>query len=426
MVTADFNRNNPARQGAGRTKRKPHESNHDRLGRILDSVDTGLLVDTLEAYHQTGRPGYHPKSMIRAYFAKMVLRVPFVKGLLSNLRTDDRLRDTIGFGTDVPSEAAMSRLVTRLKAHQDMVDDCIAQLIRAIAAEIAALSPVDDTGQPLPKVGEILAADSTLFEAFANPHSGADPDARHGYKNSARSKDGKPILRYGYKMQLICDAVHDFPLGFTINPGDKNDYQTFPGALEKTLETHPWMEPKYITCDAGYDSDAVHRLLDSKGIAPVIDIRKPGADDGLYHGIYSANWRPVCMGQVDMEYVETDPKTGEHLFRCRKGGCHKLGEGLVPNCVTELRVDPHEHPRVVGQVVRNTPFWDWLYSFRMSVERMFSSLKFSRGLEGAITIGMAKVKLFASLSILTYLSTMLEHLQRGEYDQRRQMAFYLG
>ena len=79
----------------------------------------------------------------------------------------------------------------------------------------------------------------------------------------------------------------------------------------------------------------------------------------------------------------------------------------MPDCDSEVWEGPMENLRVVGIVWRGSKDWKSHYAKRMSVERIFQSLKHSRGSERHVVRGMEKNRLLASLSILTYQATVL-------------------
>ena len=124
-----------------------------------------------------------------------------------------------------------------------------------------------------------------------------------------------------------------------------------------------------------------------------------------------------------MEYVRTDPETGHHLFRCPAGGCplKAKNSGAVLYCDSEVWEDPTENLRVVGLIWRGGEEWKEHYSKRMCIERVFRSLKHSRGLEGHMVRGLAKIRLLASLSLLTYQATVLAKLRTGDFKNFRKM-----
>ena len=410
---------------------QPPKSGYGFLSAILDSLDGRPILDALHQYRRTGRKGYSLRPMWRAYLAKFILKIRYNNQLLERLRGSRKLREVCGFGEEVPSESTLSRFVSRLADHQDLVEQCLVNVTEELRGLVPAVKQREGRqDQPLPPLGAVVAIDSTLFESYANPnrrtlnHTVSDLDARWGLKNSAKAKDGKKEWGFGYKMHLVSDATHGVPLSFTITPANEGDSTQLPGLVNKALGSYPWIEPGAFLADRGYDSLTNHKFLFDLGIIPVIHIRKPTADDGLYDGIYSKEGKPVCIGQESMEYVRTDSKTGAHLFRCRGEGCPliTLGTRATTHCDSEVWERPEDNLRVLGPLPRFTAAWKRLYSQRMSIERIFRSLKHSRGLQGHCVMGMRKIKLLATLSVLTFQATALARLHAGDADRMRQMG----
>ena len=77
--------------------------------------------------------------------------------------------------------------------------------------------------------------------------------------------------------------------------------------------------------------------------------------------------------------------------------------------------------RVLGTVWRGSEEWRRHYAKRWSIERIFRSLKHSRGLEGHRVRGQAKIRLLASLSLLTYLATVLARIRADDFENLRTM-----
>ena len=134
--------------------------------------------------------------------------------------------------------------------------------------------------------------------------------------------------------------------------------------------------------------------------------------------------KPTCMSGETMEYIRTDPETGAHLFRCRTEGCPLKTQGpkAITHCDTEVWERPEDNLRVLGPLPRFTAAWKRLYSQRMSIERIFRSLKHSRGLERHCVMGMRKIKLLATLSVLTFQATTLTRLKAKDPDRMRDMG----
>ena len=187
-----------------------------------------------------------------------------------------------------------------------------------------------------------------------------------------------------------------------------------PGGILDLSQTNSLKGPVPI-----YDSLPNHRLLLQKGITPVLHIRKPTAEDG----VYNKDGFPVCLGTEAMVYAGTDPETGHHLFRCRAEGCplQEKNNGMH-HCDGELRVDPEENPRVLGPLPRFTKTWKDLYKQRMSIERTFRSLKHSRGLEQHCVRGMKGILLLAAMTVLTYQATVMASLKAKDTEKFRRMT----
>ncbi len=249
-----------------------------------------------------------------------------------------------------------------------------------------------------------------------------------GFRNFLRHRaDGGEEWAFGYKMHLVSDGVHGVPLGFTITPANVHDSTELPTVLRKTMGTYPWLEPAVMLADRGYDSLTNHRVLTKLGIIPVIHIRKPTAKDGLYDGIYNAEGIPTCMGGQAMEYIRTDSETGAHGFRCQPVGCPLKANGTkaIRHCDTEIWEAPDANLRVLGPLPRFTEAWKRLYRQRMSIERIYRSLKWSRGLEHHCVRGMKKIGLLVTMSALSFQATVLARLKAGDFDGMRKMQVKL-
>ena len=409
-----------------RTVQSP-KSGYGFLSAILNDLNDEPLLNVLQDYRHTGRPGYPIRAMWRAYLVKFLLKIRYNNQLLERLRGSRKLREVCGLGDAVPSESALSRFVTRLADHQQLVEQCLVDATEELRGLVPTVKQREDRqDQPLPPLGMVLAVDSTLFLTYANPNRKvvSDPDARWGVKHTSKAKDGDTEWGFGYKMHLVSDATHGVPLAFTVTPANENDSTHLPAVTRKVLAAHPWIEPGAFLADRGYDSLTNHKFLFGLGIIPVIHIRKPTAKDGLYDGIYAESGKPTCMGGEAMDYVRTDPETGAHLFRCSAGRCPLKTQGTkaTTHCDTEVWENPKNTLRILGPLPRFTAAWKRLYSQRMSIERIFRSLKHSRGLEGHCVRGMRKITLHATLSVLTFQATAMARLRAGDVDRMRRMS----
>ena len=386
------------------------------LRSILDQIDDSDLIAALAPpparNGRTGRPSYPTRALFRARLAKDLLNIPYVVELVERLVHDQGLRDICEFDDTVPSESTFSRFYKRLEAHQPLVEECLNHLTDALR-------------EHLPDLGESVAIDSTSIEAFANPNRKVviDPDAKWGVKHSSRnnSKDGTEWF-FGYKMHTLADADHGIPLGFIITPGNTNDGNMFALTLDKAMSTHEWLKPRYVIADRGYDYKKCYQAAVDRNMVPIIHIRdtKAKGSSPVYDPVAGA---PMCLGKTPMEYVRTDPETGQHLFRCPKGGCHlkPKSNGAWRYCDDEVWEDPADNLRVLGVVARASDEWKEHYAKRQSVERLFGSLKRSRNLEDHSSRNISRMRLHATLSLLAYQSTALARIMQDGIKDMRQM-----
>ena len=282
----------------------PPKSGIGFLAANLDGLDDQPIIDALQSYRHTGRPGYPVKAMWRAVLTKLLLKIRFNNQLLERLRGSRKLRQVCGFADDIPSESAFSRFTTRLADHEDLIEQCFISGNNEMKDLLPTVKHRENgQDQPLPPLGAVTAIDSTLFETYANPNRKIvkDQDARWGVKHSSRTKEGKKEWGFGYKMHLMSDATHGVPLAFTITPANANDSTQLQTVTNKMLNDYPWMAPGAVLADRGYDSLTNHQFLYGLDIIPVIHIRKPTADDNLYDSIYTKEGKPTCMSGKTMD-----------------------------------------------------------------------------------------------------------------------------
>ena len=411
MISAEFN--------APAAFKQAPTSGYGFLESILDSLDDGPILAVLSEYRRTGRAGYPIPAMWRAWLSKYILGVRYNLELLDRLRGSKTFRQICGFLDAVPSESALSRFTTRLMNHQPLVKECLT----GATSGLRDLLP-GDKDQDREPLGGTVAIDSTLFPSYSNPNRRnlSDLDARWGLKHSSKSKEGKQEWGWGYKMHLLSDANYGIPLDFIITPANESDSPQLPLVVGKAKRTHAWLQPEYLLADRGYDAQSNHQFLVDQGITPVIHIRTPGKGK-LHHGMYTTEGSPVCMCNVAMEYVRTDPESGRHLFRCAGGGCQlKMNREKSPvHFNAEVWEDPVNDLRVIGVLPRVSEKWKALYRLRMSIERVFRSLKHSRGLENHCARGMGKILLHATMCLLTFQATALARVKAGDIVNMRRM-----
>ena len=118
---------------------------------------------------------------------------------------------------------------------------------------------------------------------------------------------------------------------------------------------------------------------------------------------------PTCLGQTEMEYIRTDPDTGNHLYRCPPGGCARRQTVLgYAACGDEAWEDPEQKVRRFGsRIRRGSPERHTAYHKRWSVERVFSRRKDPGRLERHKYFGLRRVSAHARLQMLLSLAERL-------------------
>ena len=388
--------------------------------KLLAVLDDAALIDRLQAYRPTGRPGWPLPALWHAYLASFFLDLPHTNALIRRLEDDPALQAVCGFDRELPTRRTFNRFIRRLAEHTDLVAGCFHAL-------------TDQFRELLPGFGDEIAIDATAVRSYSNGNKKnkvtglpSDPEAAWGVKHSAQSKH-KDSTEYffGYKTHAVVDATYDLPITFKVTAGNRNDSPELPAVIDQAYDTFNWFKPSVALADRGYDAHTNFEYLYlDHGIDPIIHIRKPTADDGPYDGIYNEDILPLCLGNVPMEYVGQDGQGG-HIFRCRSEGCH-LKDGLhagIRHCDTVIVEDPTEHLRVLGgQTRRGSPEWDALYNKRWGVERVFKSMKESRRLEEHCVRGLKHITLHAVMSTLTYQASALVQALAGNLDGMRWMV----
>ena len=322
------------------------------------------LVQELEKSHETkGRHGYPARDQLCVFLLQFLLNRRYNSHLLNHLSDSPKILAACGIN-EVPSEYAYCRFKKKLAAYSEMLDDIYNLTLRDLAREIIRLKKAGVIPKKIPRLGQYLAIDATDIPAYAkyrpphcnapdeanctvkhrshcdNPDSGkcakhkpcADPSAKWGYR-TPKAKSGKTAVAegeeakewfFGYKGHAVCDAVYGIPLHMELCPANESESTKFVELLDITLERHPWLKPKFVLADKGYDALPNFQHALERGAIPIIAVRRPQKDKTTgkrqFDGIYGEEGRPLCVGGQPMDYIGTDPE-GSHHFRCPTGGC---------------------------------------------------------------------------------------------------------
>ncbi len=159
--------------------------------RVLEALVAEKLLMTVERERWTGRKGYSRRGMWSALIAGLLHQCRSLAELVRLLERDKDTRTVCGFSKGaIPSEDALGRFLKKLVRHQELLEECFADLVERLR-------------ELVPGFGRKLAADSTDIKAYSNGRRAnpSDPDARWGCKGasqkSGKVKKGKDRQRPG-------------------------------------------------------------------------------------------------------------------------------------------------------------------------------------------------------------------------------------
>ena len=219
----------------------------EKLSSALAALPDDQIVEALTA--ATGRPGYGARTLLRAYLASFFPNTTSISAALRLIADDPRLAAVVG-GT--PTKYAVSRFVSKLAEYPDLLEQVTASL-------------TSDISEFLPRLGQIVALDSTDLKAWSGSMR-SDPDA-----NSSAKLDTKGKLKwwYGYKAHVICDAEYELPLVSYVTRASDSDFKQVEPSLARLTES-----PMVVLADAGYDSEANRRIIERHNAMPIIKRNK--------------------------------------------------------------------------------------------------------------------------------------------------------
>lgn len=393
------------------------EKSNDRLVMVLEALDAEKLLLRLERERWTGRKGYSRRGMWSALIAGLLHQCRSLAEVVRLLERDKDTRTVCGFSQGaIPSEDALGRFLKKLVRHQELLEECFADLVERLR-------------QLVPGFGRKLAADSTDIKAYSNGRRAnpSDPEARWGCKGASQKsgevKKGKGRDLYywfGYKLHLLVDAVYELPVSFVLTPANEADTREMAPLLEKAGVDRPQARPQAVIADKGYDSQSNYQLIFGKyQAAPIIPIRE--REEMQLPDICNAKGTPTCYSGLEMVFWGRD---GNYLkYRCPqvvgKGACKSRFPctNSPYGYVLKLAIgnDPRRHP----PVPRESQKWRRLYHLRTAIERINSRVKGLLGLRQITVRGIAKVTVRSLLSLLVMLAIGVGMAQRHRWKELR-------
>jgi IS5 family transposase len=363
------------------------------LSAILASPEVVRLIGELQETRQTGRPGYPLRSMVGMALAKSMYAIPTWTRTVALVREHPALAVVIAPDGDVPSVYACYRFTAKLRAHTDMLEECIAGVLK----ELKKRNPL---------LGWDVAIDASDMPAYANgqryKYKGgperekySDPDATWGHRSAISTRKGGGF--YGYKLHLAVCAQTDLPLAWKVEAARVSESTTVEPLLDKLKGLG--FSPETCAMDKGYDSGPVYEACENRGIRPIICLKETAR---VKRGDHKS---PTCE-HGEWRFGGFDAKRGATQWRCPTGECAPKSKWI--------KID-RLHPAIPRETLR----WKGLYRGRASVEREFGRLKHEWALAPLRVRGIERVRLHADLTILTKLSCELAKARNSQSQKSK-------
>ena len=362
-------------------------STSSELAALLDSPQIAALIEQIEGLRWTGRPGYSIRALIGMALVKSLYAIPVWTRVAALVRDHAGLQLALGCEGGPPSHWACYRFTRKLREHGDVLDACIASVVRGLREQN-------------PDIGKDVAIDASDMPAYANGQryvskggreraasEYSDPDASWGHRSAVSTRKGGGF--YGYRLHMAVDAATDAPLAWTVETAKANESQSVAPLLDRLGALG--IDPETCAMDRGYDLTSVYDACAERGIAPIIPLRQTPA-------VKRGDHKPPCCEHGEWRFAGADYKRNATKWRCPTGECSPASVWVKADRL---------HPIVPRETLR----WKGLYRRRASVERTFGRLKNDAGLTPLRMRGIERVRLHADLTILAQLARALNRSQ---------------
>ena len=241
----------------------------EKLAQILSVLPAEKLLKKLDEERENGRNDYPVVCMWRLLLAKNVFQHSTIESLLRECRRNSQLRQLCGFQSHyismnhtnnhvriVPSSAAMSRFIKKLKEHQEELTEMMVILEKKLQEE-------------LPDFGTEVAVDGKIIQSYANKVSTKEPDGRRETQADTTAKNyysnnGTKTTKYyfGFRVHLLADVNYELPIAFKVTPASKGEREI---AEEILTESELLLKnTKAVMADKGYDSINFRKFIKEK------------------------------------------------------------------------------------------------------------------------------------------------------------------
>jgi hypothetical protein len=284
----------------------------------------------------------------------------------------------------------------------------------------------------VPDLGRETAGDTTALSARkdrAKGPQGADglPEPADGHKEY-RDESGnvtKMVKWFGYKLHLLVDVRHEVALACEISSTKVADTKGVEGLVRQAEKNLPPQRIKTLAYDKAADDGAVHELLDTCGIKPVIQNRcmwkgdpeqlLPG-HNGNSNITYDEAGTIYCYDKTSsppvrrrMAYLGHEAARKTLKYRCpaRHAGWKCPSDALCNGGTTygkTVRVPQSIDLRRFPSIPRSTKKFKRAYNGRTAVERVNARLKVFWGIDDGNITGAKRFHAYVGTVMVVHLA----------------------
>ncbi|WP_080876020.1 transposase [Oceanobacillus timonensis] len=324
---------------------------------IISAIDLDLIYHAINKKSRLGAPvELNYAGMIISFFIRYIERIPTIKDLIKRLNDDFIFKMNCGFlvSDAIPSEAAYSRLVTKL-SESDILEKSFESVTLAAVTE----GFIAD---------EVIAIDATHFEARDKA-----PVQKEEKPEAAPKKRGRKSKeeREQYLQEQAEKEANQYILQSLFSSGSLNDGKAAIALLKGTDQRLPLTTVHYNTLDAGYDFEPIYEQIHRMGQQSVIAYNK--RNEGEMIG-FDKNFAPTCFREHSYKYDSFDPKYETLKYTRPKecSDCPLANEGI---CQKVYKVKITTDLRRYTAPARGSRAWKKIFKQRTAVERVNAYLK---------------------------------------------------
>ena len=363
-----------------------------RLELIFSKIDLTPALAALPKISAFGPNGYSQQALLLALIAKVILQIPTLSALVTQLQENILLRFVCGFNLigRTPSIATFSRFYAKITTAEAMD-----VFFRSLVSKGLTTNVIHK---------RIVAIDSSSIESYEH-YQKRPEDGSHAAWGHKKDSKGRPYDWYGYKLHLSIDAESGLPMAYTVTPANTADSeQAIP-----LMERMPF-QPDYYCMDKGYDVTKLYQAVNDLGSQAIIPLNRRN-EKTPPAGMNEKHW-PVCSMGYPMVYWGAEKRRGCAKFRCPhicgKKDCSQGSAWCADSAYGySLRLSQEKDPRNVSLPFRDSKNWKKIYKMRGAVERFFGYLKTNLGAEQLHVRGTAKVTTHLLLCCVTAMAISL-------------------